>query len=261
MANRDAQLSKMNRRKFLKSVGASGAGLGILSGVIGVGGSLYSFGDSIEIRLFQTEKVSQYLEEEGLGKDFWVRTIAYRIPRIYHWGFEELENVNVSIGDLDVSIDTTESVPKSTASGVKQIVNWGKKAESNPEIKTVKHSNVLIRNYDLEKYNYAGFGLSGIMPSCCRLYNGYASMWIDPEKTEVEELTPLAAHEIGHNLGLMHSYGSNVENGTGEKGDSVMLSRRYAESHDENIFGEEIEFTGKASTRFNDELDISNLRI
>jgi hypothetical protein len=251
---------RMNRRKFLKRAGLSGASLGILGGVIGVGGSVYSIGDSIEIRLFQTEEISQYLREEALGEDFWVSTLTYKLPRIYERSFDDL-SVDVSVGNLDVDIETTAEVPYSGVGRVKEIAKWGSKAQKDKNINPVKHSNILLREYDFEKYSYAGYGISGIMPSCCRLYNGYASMWLEPEETDVQRLITLAAHEVGHNLGLTHYHSSNVRSRYNLKQDSIMMSRIYAKNNEKNIFGEDIEFTGRETTKFNDKLDIGHLRI
>lgn len=249
----------MDRRSFLKGAGFASVSIGVLSGVISLGGSMVSFSDSIDIKLYQTEEVSSYLKDKDLGANWWIDSLEYLLPKTYKTTFQDLE-VNVEVGALDITMNEPDDIVSSQYR-FKEVAKWGMKAEKSDDISPVKHSNLLIRSFssDNSNYNYGGFGVSSFLPTCCQLYNGYSSVWIDPETTEIDTLRKLVAHESGHNLGLFHKHGCNLN--YPEEGKSLMLSGEFARNNEENAFGEEVVDHGEWLPRFNPELEIKHLRI
>lgn len=249
----------MNRRSFLKGAGVASVGFGAIGGYVGFMGHKVSFSKSIDIKLYQSREISQWLEDKGLGKDFWVSSLEYILPRTYQRTFPDLD-VNVVAGSLDISISGDSDIAKA-GYREKELSKWFLKAKSSADINPVKHSNVMIRGFPSENsfYEYGGVGFPSYFPTAAKLYNGYSMVWIDPENIDIGNLHKLVAHESGHNLGMFHKHGCNLD--FPSKGRSLMLSEDYLENNNTNMFGQDVENVDNWIARFNPKLEIKHLRI
>lgn len=249
----------MNRRSFLKGVGVAGLGFGAIGSYVGFVGNKVSFSKSINIKLYQSKEISQWLEDNGLGKDFWISSLEYLLPQTYNRTFPDLD-VNIVKGSLDIPISSGSDIAR-VGYREKELSKWFLKAKSSTDINPVKHSNVMIRGFPSEEsfYDYGGVGFPSYFPTATKLYNGYSMVWIDPENINIGNLHKLVAHESGHNLGMFHKHGCNVEFPT--KGRSLMLSGDYLKNNDTNMFGQNIEDMDNWVARFNPKLEMKHLRI
>lgn len=251
----------MDRRDFLRSVGGSLCGLGATAGLVGIGGSFISFSDSIEVNVYQEKELTEYIDETwAYPKDTFARSLETSLPQVFEQNFSNVD-VNISVEQLDITIEDQEAIT-GAGSTQKGALEWAEKVESSDKIKPAKHSNLLIRSFpsDDPTYEFAGYGVGGVLPSCCKIHNGYSTVWIRPWSIDHSGFLDTAIHEIGHSLGLTHFHGCNVSHP--EEGHSIMLPPYHAEKFDENLFGQQItEAENNFVLRFNSKLESRHLRI
>lgn len=224
----------MNRRGFLKK---SGASIAIGGGILKANCMLSSDVRTASVKIHQSQAVTDHLHENNKDKSKWSDWLVDNLPPVFNTDIPQLE-MNTSIGRLDIPTETQLDSADNLALRVKHLYSWMFYAETSNDVNPVNESNILLRPMPEDDIfdEAAGYGMIDIIPSCLSFYNNYAVVWIDREYIDSKTLLHGVAHEVGHNLGLKHSHGTNIRDNN-----SVMLTQPYALNNDKNQFGENIE--------------------
>lgn len=244
----------MKRRTFVAS-GFSAFALGTGVGVL----SRDEIDTNAEIKLYQTENLTNYLETEKENKNLLFDTAEDVIDRTLSRDFPDMSfSIERGSNDFDQSITDPNEEKPGKLKRADSFVKWLIEEKEDP----AENANLLFGMKEFETNNANGISNVALMHKATSPLEGHGVLWYNPFVSgDLRTFRGIVLHELGHCFGLKHYHGGNVEYGGEDDMRSIMLSRPFARNTATNIFGENIKDNKHQANKFNDDitLDVLNL--